>query len=143
MSKFDRFEEAPFGPLGEHMARIKECVTLVEPMFKYLREKDYEGLENISKQVFKAEHKADLIKNKIRDKIPKTFYLPIYRGDLLSYLKLQDDMADSAEDLAFLLMIKKLALPEALADDVLKYVRMVLDVCEFLFQCTDQLKDIV
>ncbi|MHC4445427.1 MAG: DUF47 domain-containing protein, partial [Planctomycetota bacterium] len=89
MSTFDTFEEAPFGPLGEHMARIKECVSHVEPMFQCLRGRDYDRLQEIAKKVFKAEHKADLIKNKIREKIPKSFYLPIYRGDLLSYLKLQ------------------------------------------------------
>jgi len=83
---FDRFEEAPFGPLGEHMAKIKECVRLVTPIFKCLADQNYEELAEISKQIFKSEHQADQIKNKIREQIPKVFALPIYRGDLLSYL---------------------------------------------------------
>ncbi|UCD30554.1 MAG: TIGR00153 family protein [Planctomycetota bacterium] len=143
MSTFERFEEAPFGPLGEHMARIKECVALVEPMFQHVVDQDYEGLAKLSKQVFKSEHKADQIKNEIRETVPKTFYLPIYRGDLLAYLKLQDDIADSVEDLAVLLTIKKLVLHKSLVHDVLNYVKLVLNVCNLIFECSDELKDIV
>ena len=142
MVSFDGFAEAPFGPLGEHMAQVKQCVTLVEPMFECVRDRKYEELKELSSQVFKREHKADVIKDEIRRSMPRMFSLPIYRGDLLSYLKLQDDMADAVEDIAVVLMIKHLALPAALVDDVTVYVKCVLDVCEFLFKCTDQLSDL-
>jgi len=124
------------------MSKIKECVSLVAPLFERLREKDYAGLAEISKQIFKCEHQADIIKNEIRDIMPKTFYLPVYRGDLLSYLKLQDDMADSVEDVAVILAIKKLVIPEELTEDVMQYVKLVLTVCDYIFQCTDELRDI-
>jgi predicted phosphate transport protein (TIGR00153 family) len=138
---FERFAEAPFGPLSEHMAQVKECVALVEPIFTCVCEQDFERLKDLSEQVFKAEHKADVIKNEIRQAIPTTFALPVYRGDLLGYLKLQDDMADAVEDVAVVLMIKRLVLPAVLVDDVADYVKRVLNVCEFLFNCTDQLAD--
>lgn len=143
MSIFDRFEESPFGPLGKHMRMVKECVALVEPMFQRVRDNDWEGLGNITHQVFKYEHEADKVKNEIRRRIPKTFYLPIYRGDLLAYLKLQDDMADSVEDLAVLLTLKNLAMPEPLADNIMELVKQVLVVCDYLFHCTDQLAILV
>jgi len=139
---FDGFAEAPFGPLGEHMAQVKDCVGLVQPMFACVRDQDFDKLKEISSQVFKSEHKADVIKDEIRRSMPRMFSLPIYRGDLLSYLKLQDDMADAVEDVAVVLTIKNLALPAALVDDVSVYVKRVLDVCEFLFKCTDQLVDL-
>ena len=53
MSVFDRFQESPFGPLGEHIAKVKECVVLIEPMFECVRRKDFAGLKQISEQVFK------------------------------------------------------------------------------------------
>lgn len=141
MRTFDRFEEAPFGPLGEHMARVKECVALVEPMFHCVRDGDFEKLTQLADQVFKTEHKADIIKEEIRLAIPRLFDLPIYRGDLLAHLKLQDDMADEVEDVAVVLTIKKLSMPRGLNDDVMAYVAQVLEVCEHLFRCTDQLAD--
>ena len=85
-----------------------ECVKFVKPMFEAVRDGQYDGLQEIAKQVFKAEHEADIVKDEIRRTIPKRFFLPVYRGDLLGYLKLQDDMADSVEDVAVLLTIKNL-----------------------------------
>lgn len=143
MGVFDRFRESPFVPLNAHMQKVRECVALVEPMFESLRKRDYEGLQALTHQVFKLEHEADTIKDEIRQRIPKSFYLPIYRGDLLAYLKLQDAIADSVEDLGAILTIKRLELPAALADDVMGYVRAVLAVCELLFGCTDHLADLV
>jgi len=143
VSIFDRFEESPFGPLGEHMRKVKECVALVEPMFQRVREKDHEGLKGITHDVFKYEHEADEIKTEIRCRIPKSFYLPIYRGDLLAYLKLQDDMADSVEDLGVLLTLKHLCMPEPIVGDIMELLKRVLVVCEHLFQCTDQLASLV
>jgi len=140
---FERFQESPFGPLNAHMARVKECVALVEPIFECVRQQDFDGLKRLSEQVFKLEHEADQIKTEIRRRIPKSFYLPIYRGDLLAYLKLQDDVADSVEDVAVGLTIKHLTLPAALADDVQEYVKRVMHVCEVLFQCGDQLASLV
>jgi predicted phosphate transport protein (TIGR00153 family) len=137
----ERFERAPFGPLVEHMAKVKECVLLVQPMFLCVRDRDHDRLKEITRQVFKVEHEADLIKVQIRDAIPRAFALPLYRGDLLAYLKLQDDMADSAEDIGVLLTLKKITLHEALVEDVLALVRQVLRVCDFLFSCTDKLSN--
>ena len=143
MTVFDRFEESPFGPLNQHMFKVRECVSLVEPLFQRVRDQDFAGLKELTQQVFKLEHEADQIKNEIRRRIPQSFYLPIYRGDLLAYLKLQDDMADSVEDLGVLLTIKNLSMPEAIVEDIMELVRHVLTVCEYLFQCTDKLASLV
>ena len=141
MSIFNRFEESPFGPLDEHMRKVKDCVALVEPMFQRVQAKDWEGLEKITHQVFKDEHEADKIKTEIRRTIPKMFSLPVFRGDLLAFVHVQDDLADTAEDLAVQLTIKKLAMPPALADEVLAYVRQVMKVCEKLYDALALLKD--
>jgi predicted phosphate transport protein (TIGR00153 family) len=142
MAVFDWNEESPFEPLGRHMDQVRACVDLVLPIFECVRRQDYDELKRLSEQVFKAEHEADKIKDEIRRTIPKAFSLPVYRGDLLAYLHIQDDIADSVEDLAFQLMIKKLRMPEPLAEDIFGYVRQVLHVCELLVQATDQLKEL-
>lgn len=138
----DQFDKSPFGPLSQHMSKVKECVALVEPMFTFLREKDYEGLQAVTEQVFKLEHEADEVKDEIRSCIPKSFFLPIFRGDLLAYLKLQDGMADAVEDVAAVLTIKRLEMHEAIAEEVMDYVQKVLAVCHYLFQCTDQVAEL-
>ena len=131
MSKFvEMFRHSPFEPLREHMDKVMECVGYLRPMLEATRDGDHEKLEKLTKDVFRVEHEADIIKDEIRQTIPKTFFLPVYRGDLLGYLALQDDMADAVEDVAVLLTIKKLTLPSALVDETTGYVSDVLACCE-------------
>ncbi|MFH1748220.1 MAG: TIGR00153 family protein [Planctomycetota bacterium] len=142
MSIYNRFETHPFEPLNEHMTKVKECVALVSPMFACMLSGDHDALRRLTEQVFKVEHEADLIKDKIRQRIPKSFALPVFRGDLLAYLKLQDAIADSVEDIAVMLTIKRLILPESLADEVRAFVKQVLVTCEELYKASDHLKDL-
>jgi len=137
------FRRSPFEPLRHHMDSVLECVDLVRPMFEAVRDERYDELDRIAKKVFKAEHQADLIKDEIRLTLPKRFFLPVYRGDLLGYLKGQDDMADSVEDVAALLTMKKLKLPEALVDGALAYVDKVVDVCRQTRSISDYIPTLV
>lgn len=139
----DLFRESPFEPLRYHMKKVMECVSFVRPMFEAVRDQKYETLRELTEKVFKVEHKADIIKDDIRRTIPKRFFLPVYRGDLLGYLKLQDDMADSAEDLAVLLTIKELVLPEPLVDHTFEYVAKVEEVCRQTREVADFLPTLV
>ena len=104
---------------------------------------NYDALWDLAKKVFKAEHRADLLKDDIRQTIPKRFFLPVYRGDLLGYLKLQDDMADSAEDIGVLLTIKKLKLPEKLIEPTFVYLDKIEEVCQRASAIGDYLPTLV
>ncbi|MCA9255363.1 MAG: TIGR00153 family protein [Phycisphaerales bacterium] len=122
------FEQSPFEPLLHHYDKVRECVDLVRPMFKAVRDEDYATLEQLAQTVFKTEHAADLIKDEIRQEIPRSFFLPVYRGDLLGYLKLQDDVADAVENIAYLLTLKRLKLPQGLEDNLVEYLDSVMAV---------------
>ncbi len=139
----DLFRESPFEPLRYHMKSVMECVALLQPMFEAVRDENFDELQNIATKVFKVEHEADKIKDDIRRTIPKRFFLPVYRGDLLGYIKLQDDMADSVEDVAYLLTIKNLVLPKPIVDTVFKYVAKVESVCKQTNTITDYLPTLV
>ena len=100
-------------------------------------------MQELIQRVFKCEHEADIIKDEIRQVIPRSFFLPVYRGDLLGYLKLQDDMADEVEDLAILITIKQLKMPEGLAEEIFEYVGTVLRVCEKAYEMSAHIRDLV
>ncbi len=139
----DLFRESPFEPLRYHMKAVMECVSFVRPMFEAVRDGRYDELEKLTKKVFKVEHQADIIKDDIRQTIPKRFFLPVYRGDLLGYVKLQDDMADSVEDIAVLLTIKQLSLLAPLVDPTFEYLAKVEDVCRRTHEIADYLPTLV
>ena len=143
MDLTQQFRESPFGPLSKHMDEVKRCVALVRPLVEASLVRDQAKLKDLAKRTFKVEHEADKIKTELRQAMPSTFSLPVYRGDLLAFLKLQDDMADAVEDLAVILTLKRtLTIPEPVEGELSAYVDKVLDVCEELFRCTDQLADL-
>lgn len=142
MGIFSWREESPFGPIAVHLKHVRACADLVVPMFECVRDRDYERLKELTEAVFKAEHEADKIKTQIRQTIPKAFALPVYRGDLLALVHVLDELADTAEDLAVQLTIKKLVLPDELRDDVLAYASQAVRVCERLYEVLALLPDL-
>lgn len=129
---FDLFKKSPFGPLHEHMIKVRECVGLLRPLFDaVLVEKDEKKTQALVKKISKVEHEADEIKTQIRQSLPGSIFLPVNREDLLAYLKVQDDIADSIEDVSVLLTMKPLKVPDALRDAIFAFVDKVVEVFHY------------
>ena len=116
------FTKSPFGALQEHMEKGGECVDLVRPMFEALLEGAHDRVADLAKQVSKLEHRADEIKNGIRDSLPRSIFLPVDRTDLLSVLSQQDSVPDTVEDIAFLLTVRETAVPTSWREPLIGYV---------------------
>lgn len=112
------FGRSPFAPLKSHMQQVANCVYLLQLLFEAMGEKDYPKLELIADAICSQEHSADLIKNDIRNNLPKSLFLPIDRSRLLEILSLQDAIADAAEDIAVLVSLKTIEIPELFRDDL-------------------------
>lgn len=134
---FNWQQESPFLPLHEHCQPVKACVDLVTPMFACIAAAEHQRLQALAEDVFRSEHEADKIKRQIRDAIPRSFTLPVFRGDLLGFLQLQDSIADSAEDIAVLLTIKQLAMPPGLGPEISAFVADTVAVCGQFFAASE------
>lgn len=129
---FELFRKSPFGPLHQHMVKVEECVNLLRPLFEaVLVEKDEKKIQALAKNISKVEHQADEIKNEIRQSLPGSIFLPVNREDLLAYLKVQDDIADSIEDVSVLLTMKTLNVPDSLRDTIFSFVDKVIEVFHY------------
>jgi len=136
------FGRSPFGPLVEHTHKVHECVKEVRPLIEaFLGERRDEVLE-IRDRISKLEHEADLIKREIRDHLPRSLFLPVDRGDMLKYLKEQDAIADTAEDIAVLLTLRKTPVPEDLHPRVVAFTDKVIDVSERLVRAASELQEL-
>ncbi len=122
------FAKSPFGALQEHIAASGECIAQVRPMFEALLDGDEEKLAAIAKNVSKIEHRADEIKNDIRDSLPRSIFLPVDRADLLSVLSQQDSIPDTVEDIAFLLTVRRTHVPPSWREPLLAYVDQCVEV---------------
>lgn len=106
------FGRSPFAPLQSHMQQVGECVHLLPELFRCLEKKDFAALEQVATKISHQEHQADLIKNDIRNHLPKGLFLPIAREHLLEILAIQDRIADTVEDVAVLVNLKKISILE-------------------------------
>ena len=108
------FGKSPFAQLQTHMDKVAECINQIHDLFEALRKEEYEEIDNIVAKLSKLEHSADLIKNEIRNTLPKGLFLQIDRGNVLEILSLQDDLADAAEDVGVLLTLYPLKMIDVL-----------------------------
>ena len=134
------FGKSPFEPLHQHMLKVKACVGLVRPLMDAFLKGEQEKVKDVAKKIFKAEHDADIVKKEIRGRLPKSILLPVARGDILRFLKEQDNIADSAEDLAALLILRKTTVPEELQEKLKIFVDRVLETYEVAMTVSSEIK---
>jgi len=133
------FGKSPFGPLIQHAKKANECIDLLMPLSEAWLKEDWGKVEQLQKRVSEAEHQADDIKIKVRHNLPKGHFYPVPRGGLLRVLQNQDDMADSVEDFAILLTLRKTKLPESLWPDFQSFIEKVVATCKKALSATEDL----
>ena len=138
------FAKSPFKPLVNHIDAVNECVHLITPLFKAYQSKDYEKVEEIAKNISTFEHKADQIKSDIRQHLPQSIFLPVDKRDFMGLLSAQDDIADAVEDLAVLVRIKNIEIPDELSEPLMDLVDHVVtlanDACGMIRELEDLLE---
>jgi len=131
MRNFLPFGRSPFGPIKIHMEKVHATARELRPFFDAFLADDDETATAIRKRILKLEHEADLAKNELREHLPKSYFLPVDRRDLLELLHTQDGIADAAEDIVVVATLRDpLSLPADLQPGLVKILDMSLDVCE-------------
>lgn len=133
------FARSPFGPLSQHTERVHQTVMLLKPLFEAFIQGDWENTEQLYQQISKLEHKADVIKNEIRDHLPKSLFLPVDRGDVLLFLKEQDAIADRAEDLGVILTMRNTPTPEGIRPQLMDFVEHIIKTSQLWFEAAREL----
>ena len=137
------FGKSPFGPLLEHIKKTKECVDLVDPLITAVIKKDFDSIEKITDRVSKLEHEADIIKNEIRDQLPRTLFMPVSRSDFFAVLATMDSIPDSVEDLCVLLSLRRMLLPSELEQDLRHFLKESLTVFYRTNDVIEQVEELV
>lgn len=137
-------KEAPFTHLQLHMEKVVAALAKLLEMFNELNETNTENLEQLAQEVSELEHDADLVKNDIRRSFTNRFLLSFDRSNFLEILSLQDNLADTAEDIAGILIIKEFTpVPEVMKElrqYIEKNLETVWDLKDIVF-ALDQLQE--
>ncbi len=117
------FGRSPFVPLQLHLDKVADCVEAAFSLLERIREGEDPNVEETAREISKLEHKADLVKNDIRNNLPRGLFLAIDRSQLLEILSLQDSIADKAEDIGILMSLRTAKMLDSLVQPFGEYIK--------------------
>ncbi|MCP5406576.1 MAG: TIGR00153 family protein [Chromatiaceae bacterium] len=137
------FGKSPFKAMQEHMRIVHECVVEVPGLFQALIDNDESTLKAQRDKIFEKEEAADLLKNTLRNHMPKSIFMPVDRRDLLELLDYQDSIADTAQDIAGLLIERNMEVPADMAEPLLALVNRCTDASTHALKLIEELDELV
>jgi predicted phosphate transport protein (TIGR00153 family) len=137
------FGQSPFKPLQEHMRVVVRCANEVPVLFEAVHEGNADKVADVHDRIFQLENEADEIKNQLRAHLPKSMFMPVDRRDLLEILDLQDSIADAAQDIAGMMVVRDLILPNDMRRPLMGLTRRCVDACNQLAKIMDELDELV
>lgn len=137
------FGSSPVHPMQQHMAKVHACVSELVPLFKAVIEEDEDLVVSTQQRISTLENEADDLKKELRMNLPKGLFMPVSRQDLLEVLTMQDKIANTAKDVAGLIVGRKMKLPAAIHDDFIQYIQRCVDACNQAQVAINQLDELV
>ncbi len=139
---FGIFGRSPFVLLIEHARKVHDCVALVRPAAEAVVAADLDRLEELQHEMSKTEYEADQIKDRIRERLPRRYFLSVNRDDVARFLSEVDRIADAAEDFLVAATFRAIQLPQELHADFLGLVDKVVSISETLLGVAEHLSQL-
>ncbi|MCH7854460.1 MAG: TIGR00153 family protein [Proteobacteria bacterium] len=124
------FGTSPVRPLEKHVGVAYQCTRQLYPFFEAVLADDWVKAAAHRDIIDSLEHKADDLKKEIRQKLPKSLFMPVPREDLLELLLVQDKMANRTKDVSGLVLGRQMKIPDAIAEDFLLFVQRNIDAAK-------------
>ena len=124
------------------MDAVETCVMHVATMLQEFLNGTTGDLIEAASEVSKLEHNADLVKNDIRNNLPRGLFMAIDRGTLLDILSLQDGLADRAEDIAVLMTFKPLTIPKWMQSPLAQFIEKNFEAFTIVREIIKELTDL-
>ncbi|MCR9185336.1 MAG: TIGR00153 family protein [Halieaceae bacterium] len=124
------FGRSPIGPIQEHMQVANDAAQLLPAFLEAAQDDDWKLAEEIFRRIGEAEEAADKLKRSVRRHLPNSLFLPVPRTDLLELVTIQDHVANTAKDIAGLMLGREMRFPEKLEKHLLEFARACTATCE-------------
>jgi len=140
----DMFVKSPFKPLYEHAKKAGEAVKKLEEIVQAFCDADTDRVDKLCGEISAIEHKADKIKQSIRENLPPSMLLPVNRQDFLAFLKPQDSIPDSAEDIAGLMTLRSsYNLPPDIKEDLIQIIKETIKTIDEYEKLMDEISRVI
>ena len=137
------FGRSPFTALQKHMRASVECAEVTPALFQALCDGDKEAIDAAKETIFDLENQADELKNQLREHLPKGLFMPVDRRDLLEVLDMQDSIADTAQDIAGMLVERDMSLPKTMHADLMVFVNRCVETCQYSGKIIEELDELL
>ena len=138
------FAKSPFKPLIKHAEVVIQTVETLEKALQAWHEGNAEEMERLAIEVDRLEDVADRIKEEIRDSLSSRLMMAVSREDVLIYLHMQDKVADSAEDTAKWLLVKKsVDVPAEIKEVILQMGRESIKAAKLVYEAIVQMDRVI
>ena len=137
------FGTSPIKPLQTHMAKVMECVAELRPLIEAVVASDAGSVDAAQERIASLEDQADELKHELRLNLPRTYFLPVERRDLLEVLTMQDNVANRAKDIAGLIRGRHMALPDRMGPAFVSFVDASIDACAQAERAVNELDELV
>ena len=134
---------SPFKPMQAHMRIVNECIAHVPALFEALIAGDQAEVVKEKDLIFAKEQEADDLEHELRASLPKSLFLPVDRRDLLDLLNMQDCMANTAQDIAGLMIERDMTVPEGMAEPLRELVLRCVDACNHATKIIEEMDELI
>ncbi len=137
------FGKSPFKGLQLHMESVILVANELSGLIEALNKGDQAKLADSRSKIVTLEGKADELKNSMRSQLPKSFFMPVDRRDLLDLLNIQDNIADNTEKIADLLVLRTLEVPGGMGKDLTELTALSIESCNKALKTIGELHTLI
>ena len=123
------FGRSPFGPMQDHIDVCLRCAEMTIPVLDAVAADDWDKVRRLQEEITALENEADQLKADIREHLPRGFFLPVSRPDLLELLARQDRIANRAKGIVGLLLGRRLRFPQPITARVRELAEGCIATC--------------
>lgn len=125
------------------MSVVVNCAQEVHPLIEALIAGDQAQVSVRKDSIFKLEAEADQLKHELRANLPRSLFMPVDRRDLLELLSLQDTIANVAQDIAGLLIERKMTIPDFLRVPLIELTTRCIETVEHSGKIISELDELL
>lgn len=125
------------------MRKAHLCAKQLYPFFEAVLQEDWKSAEMLQEKIVTLEKEADLIKRDLRLHLPTGLFLPVSRTDLLELLSAQDRIANKAEDIAGLIVSRRMTIPKAIQPVFLPFLHSCIDASKQACKAINELDELL
>jgi predicted phosphate transport protein (TIGR00153 family) len=137
------FGESPVSPLQRHMRKVQDCVQCLPAFFRAVQNGDWDEAARHQAEISRLEDEADSLKKSLRLHLPKGMMLAMSRRDVLDALAVQDNIANTAKDIAGLMLGRRMAFPPSVSALMIDFVIRSLDAVAQADRAINELDELV